>query len=56
MAFVVGDLDAALERLRALGAEPIGAIADFEAGRCVYCQEPSGTVFELEEMQSEGSQ
>lgn len=55
VAFQVEDLDRALAHLRTLGAEPIGEITRFDEGRCVYCREPSGTVFELEETQRGGA-
>lgn len=50
LAFAVSDIDLALADLRAAGAEPIGDIVMFPEGRCVYCREPGGTVFELEEL------
>ncbi len=49
IALKVVDLDRALHEVRLLGAEPIGEITEFSDGRAVYCREPSGTVFELEE-------
>lgn len=51
LAFQVRDLDRALEEVRRHGAELIGDITHFDEGRCVYCREPSGTFFELEEVQ-----
>jgi predicted enzyme related to lactoylglutathione lyase len=51
LAFQVRDLDRALEEVRRHGAELIGEITLFEESRCVYCREPSGTFFELEEVQ-----
>jgi hypothetical protein len=35
--------------MRALGAEPIGSVTQFEEGRAVYLTEPSGTIIELSE-------
>ena len=32
------------------GAKTLGEITDFEAGKSVYCTEPSGTFFEMEEL------
>ena len=51
VAFKVADLDRALQAMRQFGAELIGEITQFSEGRAVYCREPSGTVFELEEVQ-----
>jgi catechol 2,3-dioxygenase-like lactoylglutathione lyase family enzyme len=50
LAFAVSDIDKALVDLRAAGARPMGDIVMFPEGRCVYCREPGGTVFELEEV------
>ncbi|MBM3522601.1 MAG: hypothetical protein FJX57_06560 [Alphaproteobacteria bacterium] len=50
LAFAVTDIEAALRDLRAAGAAPIGEIVMFPEGRCIYCREPGGTVFELEEV------
>lgn len=55
LAFAVSDLDDALADLRRAGAAPIGDIVMFPEGRCVYCREPGGTVFELEEVGGEGA-
>jgi catechol 2,3-dioxygenase-like lactoylglutathione lyase family enzyme len=49
VAFVVDDLDRALSFVQSLGASPLGKIASFPEGRAVYCREPGGTFFELEE-------
>ena len=49
VAFVVEDLEEALRHVRSLGATMIGTIAEFPEGRAVYCREPGGTFFELEE-------
>jgi len=55
LAFKVRDFDAALREVQRLGARLIGEVTVFPPpeGRCVYCREPSGTVFELEEVLSE---
>jgi catechol 2,3-dioxygenase-like lactoylglutathione lyase family enzyme len=50
LAFAVVDLDAAIADLRRAGATPIGDVVMFPEGRCAYCREPGGTVFELEEV------
>jgi len=50
LAFAVSNLDDALSDLRSVGAEPLGDVVMFPEGRCVYCREPGGTVFELEEV------
>ena len=50
IALKVVDLNRALQEVRRLGAQPIGEITEFSDGRAVYCREPSGTVFELEEI------
>jgi catechol 2,3-dioxygenase-like lactoylglutathione lyase family enzyme len=50
LAFAVSDIDQALADLRTAGARPIGEVVMFPEGRCVYCREPGGTVFELEEV------
>jgi len=47
LAFMVHDLDDAVEDVRALGATLLGEATDFEDGRSVYGREPSGTFFEL---------
>lgn len=49
VAFTIADLDGAIERIRPLGAEPVGVVTQFEEGRAVYLTEPSGTIFELSE-------
>jgi predicted enzyme related to lactoylglutathione lyase len=50
IAFAVGNLDEALNHVRSLGAVMVGRIANFPEGRAVYCREPGGTFFEMEEM------
>ena len=32
------------------GAKQLGEITNFETGKSVYCTEPSGTFFEMEEL------
>lgn len=54
VAFVVEDLEAALGVAERLGAEVLGEVTTFAEGRAVYCREPSGTVFELEELFDDG--
>jgi predicted enzyme related to lactoylglutathione lyase len=49
LAFRVQDLDRALREVQQLGAELIGEVTLFPEGRCAYCREPSGSVFELDE-------
>jgi predicted enzyme related to lactoylglutathione lyase len=49
VAFQVQDLDRALREVQRHGAALIGEITRFPEGRCAYCREPSGTVFELQE-------
>lgn len=50
IAFHVDDLAAALAKVTQLGAVPLGEITDFDEGRSVYCREPSGSFFELEQL------
>jgi catechol 2,3-dioxygenase-like lactoylglutathione lyase family enzyme len=50
IAFMVESLDNALSHVRSLGATMVGCIASFPEGRAVYCHEPGGTFFEMEEM------
>jgi catechol 2,3-dioxygenase-like lactoylglutathione lyase family enzyme len=49
VAFLVEDLEDALRHVRSLGATMIGIIAEFPEGRAVYCREPGGSFFEMEE-------
>lgn len=49
IAFAVDDLDAALATVRGKGAALLGEIVKFPEGRCCYCREPGGSVFEFEE-------
>ena len=53
IAFAVEDLDAALAAVEALGAARIGGIAEFSEGRSVYCREPAGSFFEMEQFRRE---
>ena len=50
VAFAVEDLDAALASVEALGAARLGRITEFSEGRSVYCREPAGSFFEMEEL------
>lgn len=50
VAFEVSDLPEAMASAEAEGAAPLGEIVTFAEGRSVYCQEPGGSVFELEEL------
>lgn len=47
VAFAVEDLEAALDRVVALGARRLGSVVGFPDGEAVYLREPSGSVFEL---------
>ena len=50
VAFHVDDLEAALAKVKRLGAVPLGEITQFDEGRSVYCREPAGSFFELEQL------
>ena len=50
VAFYVDDLTAMLATVEAMGASRLGEITVFSAGRAVYCREPSGSFFEMEEL------
>lgn len=50
VAFVVGDLDDALEQLHQLGGRVLGNVVTFGEGKSAYCQEPGGSFVELEEL------
>jgi catechol 2,3-dioxygenase-like lactoylglutathione lyase family enzyme len=50
LAFKVNDLDQAMTEVQRLGAKRLGEVTLFPEGRSVYCREPSGTIFELEEV------
>ena len=52
MAFAVEDLEAALAAVEALGAARLGGITEFSEGRSVYCREPAGSFFEMEEFRA----
>lgn len=49
VAFVVVDIEAALNAVTAAGGSPVGEITDFAEGPAVYCWAPGGGVIELEE-------
>lgn len=49
IALRVGEFDAALARLRKLGAHPLGQVTQFSDGRSVYLGTPFGAFIELEE-------
>ena len=49
IAFAVEDIESALDAVEALGAVRIGGITEFDEGRSVYCREPAGSFFEMEE-------
>ncbi|MDC0056974.1 VOC family protein [Alphaproteobacteria bacterium] len=48
--FIVNNLSKMIEITSKYGAKTLGDITDFEAGKSVYCTEPSGTFFEMEEL------
>lgn len=48
--FHVDDLEAALATVENLGAVRLGEITQFDEGRSVYCREPAGSFFELEQL------
>jgi catechol 2,3-dioxygenase-like lactoylglutathione lyase family enzyme len=50
VAFYVDDLEAALAKVERLGAVRLGEITQFDEGRSVYCREPAGSFFELEQL------
>ena len=50
VAFQVSDLHEAIASVEARGAAPLGEVVTFAEGRSVYCKEPGGSVFELEEV------
>ena len=50
VAFYVDDLETALAEVERLGAVRLGAITQFSDGRSVYCREPAGSFFEMEEL------
>jgi predicted enzyme related to lactoylglutathione lyase len=54
VAFTVENLDEALNSVCSLGAVIVGRIASFPEGRAVYCREPGGTFFEMEEVGGQG--
>ena len=48
--FIVDNLSTMLEKIYNLGAFKLGEITKFESGLCVYCKEPAGSFFEMEEL------
>lgn len=50
LAFRVPDLPVAAADAETAGAAVLGEIVTFAEGRSVYCREPGGSVFELEEL------
>ena len=48
--FIVDNLSTMLEKIYNLGAIKLGEITKFESGLCVYCKEPAGSFFEMEEL------
>ena len=56
IAFAVEDLDAALDAVETLGAVRVGDVTEFDEGRSVYCREPSGSFFEMEEFRPSATQ
>ena len=49
--FIVDNLLTMLEKIYSLGAIKLGEITKFESGISVYCKEPAGSFFEMEELQ-----
>lgn len=49
-AYLVDDLDIALERLENSGGTRLGKVTEFAEGKAVYCADQFGTVVELEEL------
>lgn len=49
-AYLVDDLDIALERLEKSGGRRLGKVTEFAEGKAVYCADQFGTVVELEEL------
>jgi catechol 2,3-dioxygenase-like lactoylglutathione lyase family enzyme len=52
-AFLVDDLDVALESLVKSGGTKLGKVTEFAESKAVYCADEYGTVVELEELKSE---
>ena len=48
--FIVDNLSTMLEKIYNLGGIKLGEITKFESGLCVYCKEPAGSFFEMEEL------
>lgn len=53
IAFTVEALDHALGEVKGFGATQIGSVTSFPEGRAVYCREPGGSFFELQELADE---
>lgn len=49
-AYLVDDLEIALERLVKSGGTKLGKVTEFAEGKAVYCADQYGTVVELEEL------
>lgn len=49
VAFKVDEFEAALARLHALGAEQLGAVTQFKAGKAVYLRTPFHAFLEIQE-------
>ena len=49
-AYLVDDLDIALERLEKSGGTRLGKVTEFAEGKAVYCADQFGNVVELEEL------
>jgi predicted enzyme related to lactoylglutathione lyase len=49
VAFVVKDIAEALAAVKANGGVPIGEVTRFPDSLAVYCWDPAGTIFELEQ-------
>ena len=42
--------------VEALGAARVGGVTEFDEGRSIYCREPSGSFFEMEEFRAASTQ
>lgn len=49
VALRVRDFDSVVDRLKGLGAKPLGAITKFSSGRSIYLLTPVGAFIEIEE-------
>lgn len=54
-AYLVPDLDSAVEAVVRAGGNVFGSITAFSEGRAVYCSDGSGNVIELEEVSGGGA-